>query len=101
MSAQLMRLREKSALYVADDNAYIFECPHCEMLVQVGIKDLQCKIFRHGAMKANVNKQISAHESKEECDRLKSEDLIYGCGKPFKIVKLNGGEMCVEECGYI
>ena len=31
-------------------------------------------------------KQIDPHLKKEECDRLKSKNLIYGCGKPFQLI---------------
>ena len=31
--------------------------------------------------------QIDPHMGKDECDYLSNNKLIYGCGKPFKIVK--------------
>jgi len=45
-------------------------------------------------------KQMDPHCPKEECYRLFSCGLIYGCGKPFKIIK-NGSEIKVEICEYI
>jgi hypothetical protein len=32
---------------------------------------------------------INPHASLEECNRLLNEDLIYGCAKPFQIIKHN------------
>jgi len=37
---------------------------------------------------------------KEECDRLTNEGLIYGCGKPFKIIEENG-KYKIFKCEYI
>ena len=80
-------------------NYLLDKCPHCKILVYLPVKDFNCKIYRHGVYKDNM-KQIDPHMKKEECDRLAEEGLIYGCGKPFKIV--HKGESCVlEKCGYI
>ena len=61
-----------------------------------------CKVFRHAQFK-NVPKgasfsssYVNPHAKKAECDRWVGEDLIHGCGKPFKF----DGEK-VEVCGYI
>lgn len=62
------------------------KCPHCgEFII---IEQVNCAIFRHGIYKDNYL-QINPHLSKNECDKLKEEDLIYGCGKPFKIENNN------------
>jgi hypothetical protein len=58
-----------------------------------------CCIFRHGIMK-NTLKQINPHASKQECDNFFSQGLIYGCGKPFIIIK-KGTNIIVEICEYI
>ncbi len=60
----------------------LIKCPHCQCLVQ--IESVNCNVFRHGSYKEDGN-QIPAHLPKDECDRLSREDLIYGCGKPFRI----------------
>jgi len=72
-------------------------CPHCNEPIL--IEKLNCCIFRHGIMKDTL-KQMDPHCPKEECYRLFSCGLIYGCGKPFKIIK-NGSEIKVEICEYI
>jgi hypothetical protein len=82
-----------------DKEYIIFECPHCKQIVQVLSKEFNCKIFRHGIYKINL-KQIDPHLKKEECDRLKSEGLIYGCGKPFQLL-ISGNSFEVVVCGYI
>jgi hypothetical protein len=45
------------------------------------IEELNCTIFRHGYDK-NME-QIPPHATQKECELL----TVYGCGKPFKIVK--------------
>ena len=37
---------------------------------------------------------------KEECIRLKNEDIIYGCGMPFKLINEND-QIYLEKCDYI
>lgn len=77
----------------------IFYCPHCAEPFLVYHVEINCSIFRHGAFRHN-DQQISPHASKEECDRLFSEGLIYGCGKPFRIIKRDD-DYIVEVCDYI
>jgi len=72
-------------------------CPHCES--NILITEINCAIFRHGAYKENYN-QMNPHERKEECDRLVSENLVFGCGKPFKLVK-ESEEYKAIVCDYI
>ena len=81
-------------------NEYIIiQCPHCKSYIEVFKKDFNCKIFRHGVFKINL-KQMDPHLKKEFCDKLKSDDLIYGCGKPFElIITENGYETKI--CDYI
>jgi hypothetical protein len=69
----------------------IVTCPHCN--IPIIIDELNCKIFRHGVFK-NTNQQINPHASKIECDDYITNDLIYGCGKPFKIIDNNNVEIC-------
>lgn len=61
-------------------------CPHCELDILIMENEINCSIFRHGVYKKNF-KQMNPHEKKEECERLAKENLIHGCGKPFKISK--------------
>lgn len=61
-------------------------CPHCAEYIM--IEKLNCCIFRHGTF-ITTNKQINPHSSKESCDKLKRENLIYGCGKTFKMIYIN------------
>lgn len=78
---------------------YDFEikCPHCNDYII--IEQINCGIFRHGIFKYNLL-QINPHLTKLECDKLKKQDLIYGCGKPFKVVFENN-EWIGIECEYI
>ena len=75
-----------------------FCCPHCDIMIEV--IELNCCIFRCGIYKSN-GKQIDPHLSKDNCDKLVLNKEIYGCGKPFKVVKKEDGTMVCVECGYI
>ena len=83
---------------IQDGNIYIFNCPHCQDIITVNKKQLNCCIFRHGVFKNNM-KQINPHSSKETCDRLKKENKIIGCGKPFMFIKSDNPR--IEICDYI
>jgi hypothetical protein len=74
----------------------IVNCPHCNSPVL--IEQLNCRIFRHGILKSN-NTQINPHASKEECDYYINNHLIYGCGKPFRIIENNDFKTVI--CEYI
>ncbi len=63
---------------------YVFNCPHCDGTIVVLRNELNCQIFRHGVYKNNLNIAIPPHTSKVECDRLIDNELIFGCGKPFR-----------------
>jgi len=86
------------AIYNPTEKSYLFNCPHCNELIEVLKSQTRCCIFRHGVYKKNL-KQIPPHSKKEKCDKLFEKGLIYGCGKPFKFVK--GEEPYVIECDYI
>jgi hypothetical protein len=73
------------------------ECPHC--LDYVEIIQINCGIFRHGVFKQN-NQQLNPHASKLECELVVKLDLINGCGKPFKLVYING-QCMAQKCDYI
>ncbi len=83
------------------DNTYYFLCPHCKLLVQVPSHDLNCRIFRHGCYRTPGNPFIPPHLPKNECDRLKRENLIHGCGKPFQFTLVPQGVSFVKPCGYL
>ena len=73
-------------------------CPHCDLLME--IEKLNCCIFRHGII-IKTNEQIPPHSNKITCDHLISNNLIIGCGKPFKIIKINDNEYSAIKCDYI
>ena len=78
----------------------LVECPHCKLFVIVYIKDYNCKIFRHGIYKNDMTKQIDPHLPKVDCDKLKAEGKIFGCGKPFRLIQKDGIEKAII-CDYI
>ena len=76
----------------------IIECPHCNTLIF--ILELNCKIFRHGVFIA-TGQQIDPHCPKELCEMYLEKGLIYGCGKPFRIVETVEHGWKAEQCDYI
>lgn len=74
-------------------------CPHCELLIQILYKEINCKIFRHAIYKSTF-KQIDPHLSKEDCDALIRENKIIGCGKPFEIKQIEN-DWNAYKCDYI
>jgi hypothetical protein len=76
----------------------IISCPHCGDPVL--IEQLNCCIFRHGTLIAS-GKQIEPHATKELCDFYVSNNKIYGCGRPFQIVKNANNKLVAVVCGYI
>jgi len=85
-------------------NEYIIEsCPHCNEEIIIYKNDYNCKIFRHGVFKKDL-KMLDPHSSKEKCKMLKEKDLIFGCGKPFRIIQkvINNEKRDIFEiCDYI
>lgn len=76
---------------------FTIQCPHCgEYII---IEQINCAIFRHGTLKSNLI-QINQHLPKQECVKLINKDLIYGCGKPFKIIVKDDIWTSIE-CDYI
>lgn len=68
-----------------------FQCPHCDKWLEV--VELNCKIFRHGLLPPHAPKQV--------CDAYARNPRNPGCGKPFKIVAGEDGELKPVKCGYI
>lgn len=84
-----------------DNGVYIFECPHCKDLVMVSERQVNCKIFRHAQYKSNY-RQINPHATKEYCDQVVSQNLVYGCAKPFILVYGSDNKIQFADiCDYI
>lgn len=67
------------------DDVFIVPCPHCNGLVQISKKEINCNVFIHGydiARKA----QINPHASEDECKTLRENPNIHGCVKPFRVL---------------
>jgi hypothetical protein len=76
----------------------IVKCPWCK--VYIIIEAINCAIFRCGILK-KTGQQIPPHETRDECVRLKTEDLIYGCGGPFRLMYNTEGEYEAVICEFI
>lgn len=72
-------------------------CPHCKE--SIIIEEINCAIFRHAVLKT-TNQQIDPHSSKIICDALMENKLIYGCGKPFQLLKKDNKYEAII-CDYI
>lgn len=88
------------------EGTLLFPCIHCNLYITVQIKDLACKIFRHGHY--NPTQQINPHASEAECQMLKNNPSIIGCCMPFRIIEDYVGDSAnknhiyyVEKCGFI
>lgn len=88
-------------VHIAEDQTYVFECPHCYMQVQVGINEVNCSIFRHAVYKT-TGEQVSPHLPEVMCRELMKKGIVYGCAKPFKLSRgISGMVERVEICEYI
>jgi len=74
----------------------ILVCPHCNQFII--IEQVNCGIFRHGIYKNG--EPLPPHESKETCDNVLKNQLIYGCGKPFRVI-LHDNKFEIQICDYI
>ena len=88
----------KIAIFDNDADIYIFECPHCNLSIQVERSQVNCRIFRHGVYKKNYE-QVNPHLPKKECDSLVENKKVYGCCKPFEIITKDN-KLFVTECDY-
>lgn len=78
---------------------FVVLCPHCENSIQIYKNEINCAIFRHGVF-INNGQQINPHCSKDKCEKYVNQNLIYGCGKPFKIINDNNNYKAII-CDYI
>jgi hypothetical protein len=91
-----------STIFDIDSNTCAFPCPHCSLYIQVHLTEVNCQIFRHGAMKIQnvlVGPQLDPHTPEEQCNKLIRDDLIYGCGKPYELYQ-SGSKWRVRKCDY-
>jgi|694.fasta_scaffold08321_13 hypothetical protein len=88
--------------YIQEENVFVFLCPNCDGTVIVHQSEINCQIFRHAILKDN-GQQVNPHLCKSDCDHLYKNNLIYGCGKPFRIFRDNENSSWnyVDICDYI
>jgi len=78
---------------------HVLTCPHCQGTIIVHPGELNCRIFRHGVYRIN-GQPMSPHAPRAECERLVEQNLILGCGKPFRVEQREGVETAIE-CDYL
>jgi len=83
---------------------YVFICIHCQEPFVISHTEFNCRILRHGVYKATLQ-PINPHASKDECDAFVKNGLIFGCGKPLRIVNsmVNDAaeQYSIIDCDYI
>jgi hypothetical protein len=83
---------------MSEENVKTVNCPHCGQLIV--IEQVNCSIFRCAVYK-HSGEQLNPHAPREECDRLAEQGLIYGCGKPFRVLPQADRTLLAEACDYI
>ncbi len=83
-----------------NSQTFFFPCVHCGEMIAIHVSDICCRIFRHGNYKNGLH-SINPHASREVCEDLVKNDLIYGCGKPFRMERGENGFERIVECEYI
>lgn len=85
-----------------NNKEHIFACLHCCGKFVIREDEFNCRILRHAVYKNTLN-HINPHSSKEECERLVNEDLVYGCAKPLRIKEERNynGNYEIEICDYL
>jgi phenylalanyl-tRNA synthetase alpha subunit len=87
--------------YVKQKNTFSMalsvSCPHCDGEIEV--ESINCGIFRHAVFK-ETNMPINPHASREECETLQNQNLIYGCAGPFRLILQDGVYKAIV-CDYI
>jgi hypothetical protein len=82
----------------SQDPEPILYCPHCQE--PIIIEKINCGIFRHAILKS-TGKQINPHAPKDNCDELFHSGKIWGCGKPFQVIKTPDQSLQIKICDYI
>jgi hypothetical protein len=77
----------------------IVVCPHCQEPVMIHRHEINCAIFRHAIFKDNYQ-QIPPHASQNDCEKWLNKGCVFGCAKPFRLVK-QGDTYVAEICDYI
>lgn len=102
-----INIRSKPVNLDTQANVFTFECPNCDMFVEVEKNQINCGIFRHAYffrkdIYGNINliAQLNPHTPKSVCDRLLAEGSIIGCGKPFRLT-CTGNLYVAQTCNYI
>jgi hypothetical protein len=90
---------DTSQKIIKNEDCFIFNCPHCLDTIIVHEKELNCQIFRHAVYKDNYI-QVDPHLNKNDCDKLLLENKVYGCCKPFEIIKDDNNNLIVIKCEY-
>lgn len=96
-------VEKQSLTYIAEDNAYLFNCPHCLGSIVVQCQEVNCQIFRHAVLK-DAGVQVNPHSCQQELEALKNNNLLYGCGGPFRLIKSPAHSSHwthAEACDYI
>lgn len=80
-----------------EGSVFEFDCPVCmrdfglSYRVKVKQSELACGVFRHAIWK-HTGRAVNSHESREMCESLFRNGLVFGCAKPFIIRQKPSGD---------
>ena len=75
-----------------------FICPYCGLPFIVAKNETNCRIIRHFVYQ--TGEQLNPHAPREECDRVISQNLGYGCARPVYL-SFDNNQWKAVECDYI
>ena len=64
----------------------VVHCPHCGLPAPVTATDIDNGAIYHGTLKKN-GRQLRDRVPADWVQYLRDNDMIYGCGKPFLVVR--------------
>ena len=71
----------------------VYSCPYCQG--GITIEQINCGIFRHGIYRS-TGLQMNPHTPQQECERLVQQNVIWGCGRPFRF-----DGKTIQPCDYL
>jgi hypothetical protein len=95
-----MRVTNNGLLHAIYTMDLELQCPHCSEYIIVNQRDLNCHIFRHAVYK-NSMLPIDPHAPETTCHALIQSEQVFGCAKPFKVMKSMEGVYSAVICDYI
>ena len=66
------------------------------------VKNSEADFEQAVVLNVNEGQQVNPHAPQAHCDRLAEKGLIWGCGKPFRLIRNDENYVIyVTKCGYV